>query len=84
MYTVDRPLDRAAFVAALRSATHDRLVSATEQWGARRVERLILQFRFEVLLGEQADEVLMQHRVCTSGEQRELDRALVEGCLRRG
>jgi len=74
-------LDAGRLIAATRDAYPDRLVEGCERWGEVTVQRLIVQFRFELQLGARPGEVSFVHRVLASAEQRAADRAWFEAVL---
>ncbi|MCC6876449.1 MAG: hypothetical protein IT378_19250 [Sandaracinaceae bacterium] len=71
----------AVTAAALETALGPGLVVAEEPWPGRTVTRLVLQFRFEVRIGERDGEIALMHRACASPAQRRDDRRRFEQAL---
>jgi hypothetical protein len=68
-------------VARIRGAFPDHLLEGHERWGEITVQRLIVQFRFELQLGARPGEVALLHRVTATADQRAADRARFEAEL---
>lgn len=74
-------LDEDRLAARIRDAFPDHLVEGHESWGAVTVQRLIVQFRFELQLGARPGEIAFLHRVTATAAQRAADRARFEAEL---
>ncbi len=81
LYTTHSPLDEGRLAGALREAGELRLIHAEEHWGARCVQRFVLQFRFELRIGVEDDQVAFIHRVMAPPDARAFDRKWFERIL---
>jgi len=62
VYTLPNEVLLEAVPDALQALYGRQLVRADEDWGARRVVRLVLQFQVEFRVGERPRTVSMHHR----------------------
>ena len=81
VYELEGTPDLAQLEVDLCRAFGDRLVRSCESWGARSVLRLVLQFRFEVRMGDSDREVSFMHRSTANEEARAADRTRFEAVL---
>lgn len=81
LYRGEPSIHRESLAASLRGVFPGQLVEAEESWGERVVTRLVLQFRFEIRIGDRDQEVSFIHRATASPEQRTGDRARFEALL---
>ena len=81
VYELTEAPDLERLEADLCHAFGDRLVRSEESWGARSVRRLVLQFRFEVRLGESDRAISFLYRSTANEEARAADRTRFEAVL---
>ena len=81
VYVAPGLVDHDRLVERIRAAYPRQLVEGTERWGAVTVQRLIVQFRFELRLGIRPGEISFIHRVLATPEQRATDRDRFEASL---
>ena len=81
VYVAPALAEPARLVARIREAYPRQLVEGCERWGDVVVQRLIVQFRFELRLGARPGEISFLHRVVASAEQRAHDRDQFEASL---
>ncbi|QDG51342.1 hypothetical protein FIV42_11495 [Persicimonas caeni] len=83
IYHVEPAPEVARLVDGLQAAFDDQLVVCEEPWPGRTVVRLIARFVAEFRLGERHGEVLVNHRVNTTEEQRRCTEEKLESVLDR-
>ena len=81
VYELTEAPDLARLEADLCRAFEDRLVRSEESWGTRSVRRLVLQFRFEIRLGESEREISLLYRSTANEAARTADRSRFEAVL---
>lgn len=81
VYALDRCIDFAELERALLDAFDQKLVCSEENWGSRKVLRVVLQFRFEVRLGTRDREISLLFRETAPPHARMADRRHFEEVL---
>jgi len=81
VYVAPALTELARLIDRIRDAYPHQLVEGCERWGDVVVQRLIVQFRFELRLGVRPGEISFLHRVVASPAQRALDREQFEASL---
>jgi hypothetical protein len=71
---------QAQLLASLITAFPEAVVGV-EHWAAQRIDRLIVQFRVELRLGERAGELGVMFRSCCQAAERDRMRARLLACL---
>jgi len=71
----------AHLIERVRQRYPDQLVEGVERWADTVIQRVIVQFRFELRLGTRPGEISFLHRAIASPAQRTHDRAAFEASL---
>lgn len=81
VYVAPTLISPARLIERVRQRYPHQLVEGYERWADVVVQRLIVQFRFELRLGQRPGEISFLHRALASPEQRAHDRAAFEASL---
>jgi hypothetical protein len=81
VYVAPALAEPARLIERIRARYPHQLVEGCERWGELVVQRLIVQFRFELRLGARPGEISLLHRVTASAAQRAHDRDQLEASL---
>jgi hypothetical protein len=80
-YLLEAPIAQSRLCEAVEPFFDGRMVRATENWATREVVRMVLQFRFEIRVGERDQQVSVLYRRCCPPAERENLRSRLEAAL---
>lgn len=80
-YLLHRALSPEVLCEAVEPLFDGKMLRSTEDWGSRRVVRMVLQFRYEIRVGERDALLSVLYRHCCPQNERERLRSRLDFVL---